>query len=80
LTVHYFSFENSKYEIDFIIQNENDEIIPVEVKSGENLKARSFRLFCEKFQPPTAIRTSLSNYRKEDRLINIPMYIIGDFV
>jgi predicted AAA+ superfamily ATPase len=68
LSIHYFSFENSKYEIDFIIQSEEDEIIPVEAKSGENLKARSFKLFCEKFQPQTAIRTSLANYRKENNM------------
>jgi predicted AAA+ superfamily ATPase len=79
LAIHYFSFNNSKYEIDFIIQNENDEIIPVEAKSGENLKARSFKLFCEKFQPQTAIRTSLSNYHKESELTNVPLYIIGEY-
>ena len=79
LAIHYFSFDNSKYEIDFIIQNENDEIIPVEAKSGENLKARSFRLFCEKFQPKTAIRTSLSNYKRESWMTNVPLYIIGEY-
>jgi len=79
LAIHYFSFDNSKYEIDFIIQNENDEIIPVEVKSGENLKAKSFKLFCEKFQPETAIRTSLSSYRKESWMTNVPLYIIGEY-
>jgi len=79
LAIHYFSFDSSKYEIDFIIQNENDEIIPVEAKSGENLKARSFKLFCEKFQPKTAIRTSLSNYRKESWMTNVPLYIIGNY-
>ena len=77
--IHYFSFENSKYEVDFIVQNEDDEIIPVEVKSGTNLKARSFKLFCEKFQPQTAIRTSLTNYRKEDWMTNAPLYIVGDY-
>jgi len=79
LSIHYFSFDNSKYEIDFIIQNENDEIIPVEAKSGENLKARSFGLFCEKFKPETAIRTSLSNYNSESWMKNVPLYIIGDY-
>ena len=79
LSIHYFSFENSKYEIDFIIQNENDEIIPVEAKSGENLKARSFKLFCEKFQPKIAIRTSLSNYSQESYMTNVPLYIIGEY-
>ena len=79
LAIHFFTFDNSKYEIDFMIQNENDEIIPVEAKSSENLKARSFKLFCEKFQPKTAIRTSLSNYRRESWMTNVPLYIIGAY-
>jgi len=79
LSIHYFSFENSKYEIDFIIQNEEDEIMPIEAKSGENLKAKSFKLFCEKFHPETAIRTSLSNYHKESWMINVPLYIIENY-
>ena len=74
------TIENSKYEIDFIVQNGNDEIVPVEAKSGENLKARSFKLFCEKFQPKTAIRASLSNYRIENNLINVPLYIVGEYL
>ena len=65
--------------LDFIVQNEEDEIIPVEVKSGTNLRARSFKLFCEKFQPQTAIRTSLTNYLKESWLTNVPLYIVGDY-
>jgi predicted AAA+ superfamily ATPase len=79
LAIYYFTFNNSKHEIDFVIQNINDEILPIEVKSGESLKARSFKLFCEKFEPITAIRTSLSNYHKEDRLINVPLYIVGEY-
>ena len=79
LAIHYFSFENSKYEIDFIVQNEANEIIPVEAKSGNNLRARSFKRFCEKFQPKTAIRTSLSNYRKECGMTNVPLYIVGNY-
>lgn len=76
---HYFTFSNSKYEIDFIIQNANDEIIPIEVKSGENLKARSFKLFCEKFEPNKAIRSSLSNYQTDMSLINLPLYIVDAY-
>ena len=79
LSIHYFSFENSKYEIDFLVQDEDGKIIPVETKSGENLKARSFRLFCEKFNPKNAIRTSLVSYRKEDRMIDVPLYVIGNY-
>jgi predicted AAA+ superfamily ATPase len=79
LAIHYFSFDNSKYEIDFLIQNEDDKIIPVEAKSGENLKAKSFKFFCEKFKPETAIRSSLANYHKESWLTNVPLYIIGEY-
>jgi len=79
LSIHYFPFDNSKYEIDFIIQNEEDEIIPIEVKAGENLRAKSFKLFCEKFKSQTAIRTSLSDYRQESWLTNVPLYLIGDY-
>ena len=79
LAIHYYSFENSKYELDFIVQNEEDEIIPVEAKSGVNLKAKSFKLFCEKFRPHTAIRTSLANYRKESWMTNVPLYVVGNY-
>ncbi|GHT34224.1 ATPase [Bacteroidia bacterium] len=80
LSINYFPFENSKYEIDFLIQTEDDEIIPIEVKSGENLKARSFKLFCEKYKPEKAIRSSLIDYKKESWLTNVPLYIIGNFL
>ena len=79
IAIHYFTFDNSKFEIDFLIQNGNDEIIPIEVKSGENLKARSFKLFCEKFHPGTAIRTSLSNYHTESWLSNVPLYDVEGY-
>ena len=78
-SIHYFPFDNSKYEVDFVVQNEEDEIVPIEVKTGENLRARSFKLFCEKYQPQTAIRTSLSGYRKEEGMTNVPLYIVGDY-
>jgi len=67
-------------EVDFIVQNENDEIIPIEVKAGENLKAKSFKYFCEKYKPENAIRTSLSDYRKELWMVNVPLYIIGNYL
>lgn len=77
LAVYYHTFGNSKYELDFVIQNENDEVIPVEVKAGTNLKSTSFRLFCEQHQPKTAIRTSLAEYKTESWLINLPLYAIN---
>ena len=79
LSIRYFTFENSKYEIDFLVQTENNEIIPVEVKAGENLTANSFKLFCQKFKPAKAIRTSLTNYKSESWMTNVPLYVIGDY-
>ena len=79
LSIHYFPFDNSKYEVDFVVQNAEDEIIPIEVKAGENLQAKSFKLFCEKFQPQTAIRTSLSNYRRENWMTNVPLYMLCEY-
>jgi predicted AAA+ superfamily ATPase len=79
LAINYYSFENSKYEVDFIVQDENDEIIPVEAKSGNNLRAKSFKVFCEKFKPKIAVRTSPSNYKQEDCMTNVPLYIIGNY-
>ena len=79
LSIYFYPFVNSKNEIDFLIQNEEDEIIPIEVKAGENLRAKSFKLFCEKYKPQKAIRTSLSDFRQEKWMINVPLCIIGNY-
>lgn len=77
LSIYYHTFDNSKYELDFLIQTGDNEIIPIEVKAGSCLKSNSFRLFCQKNNPKTAIRTSLSDYKKEVWLTNIPLYAIN---
>ena len=76
--IGYWTNERSTAEVDFVIQQDG-EIIPIEVKATENLQAKSFKLFCEKFKPQTALRTSLSNYRKEEWMTNVPLYIIGNY-
>jgi len=76
--IGYWTNERSTAEVDFVIQH-HGEIVPIEVKATENLKAKSFKLFCEKYAPETAIRTSLSNYQKESWMINVPLYIIGNY-
>ena len=73
--ISYWTNERSTSEVDFVIQEEGN-VIPVEVKAGENLKARSFKLFCEKYKPVKAIRTSLSDYHEESWMINVPLYAI----
>jgi len=80
LSVFYHTFSNSKYEVDFLIQNANDEIVPIEVKAGKNLSANSFRLFCQKHKPQKAIRASLAPYKVEAWMINLPLYAIETIV
>ena len=77
--LYYFSTENSSGEIDFIIQKEN-MCIPIEVKAEENLRAKSLRAFCEKYKPETAIRTSMSNYREQDWMVNVPLYLLDKYL
>jgi hypothetical protein len=61
-------------EVDFLIQIEN-EIIPIEVKSDENVKSRSLSLYNEKFNPSLRIRYSLKNLQYRDGLLNIPLFL-----
>ncbi len=76
LPVYYWSAEKATAEIDFLIQYQN-KIIPIEVKAAENLKAKSLKTYHQKFNPGISIRTSLSDYRKEDWLVNLPLYAFG---
>jgi predicted AAA+ superfamily ATPase len=77
LSLNYYPFENGRYELDFIVQNEDDELIPIEVKAGENLNAKSFKYFCKEHKPVKAIRTSLTNYKQESWMTNLPLYAIN---
>lgn len=74
--IGYWTNDRSTSEVDFVIQTKG-RIIPIEVKSGENLKAKSFKLFCEKYKPGIAVRTSMSGFRKEPWLVNLPLYAIS---
>ena len=63
-------------EVDFIIQNEM-QIIPLEVKAATNLKSKSLSVYRQKFRPQTEIRTSLTEFKKSNNLIDIPLYALG---
>jgi len=76
LAIYYWSAEKSKSEIDFLIQY-SGEVIPVEVKAEENLQAKSLKTFCQKYSPKTTVRTSMSDFRKEAWMTNLPLYAIS---
>ncbi len=75
LEVFYWSSETSHAEIDFLIQRA-EAIYPLEVKAVENLQSKSLRAFRDKYSPPRCYRTSLSPYRDEGWLVNIPLYAL----
>lgn len=73
--LYYYAAETSSGEIDFVVQL-GTEVIPVEVKAEENLQAKSLREFCKKYHPATAIRTSMSGYREQEWMTNVPLYTL----
>ena len=75
LSIYYWSADNSRGEIDFLLQNE-DKIIPIEVKAEENLQAKSLRVFVERNPGLKGVRLSMSPYRDQDWLTNYPLYSI----
>ena len=74
LNPYYYTFDN-RYEIDFIIQYKN-EIIPIEVKSGESINNTSLKVYNEINKPKVRIRFSMKNLNKDDNLINIPLFMV----
>lgn len=72
----YWSAENSSGEVDFVLQI-NGQVIPLEVKAAENLQAKSLKNYAARYKPEMAYRTSLSDYRKEKWMVNVPLYEIG---
>ncbi|MDR1015224.1 MAG: ATP-binding protein [Coriobacteriales bacterium] len=73
----YWSAENSRGEIDFLVQNES-RIYPIEVKAEENLRSKSLRAFNEKYRGMKPRRFSLSGYRDEGWMCNVPLFAVGD--
>lgn len=66
---------DGKAEIDFVIR-QSDSIIPVEVKFADNVKARSLRIFVEKYEPKYSIRISQKNFGFENDIESIPLYAV----
>lgn len=76
ISPNYWSSSSGQAEIDFLFQVGQD-VIPIEVKAEENLRAKSLKTYHQKFSPKMSVRTSMSDYRKESWLINLPLYAIG---
>ena len=75
-TPYYYSGDKSVYETDFLIQRKG-AVIPIEVKSDENIKSRSLRAYCDRFEPDYAIRLSTLDYIDQDWMINVPLWAVA---
>lgn len=76
LELCYYTNDRGSSEVDFVVDT-GGRVMPLEVKAETNLRAKSLKTYREKFSPELAIRTSMADYRKEDGLVNLPLYAIG---
>lgn len=77
LTVFYYTNDRSSCEIDFVVDT-GEQIVPIEVKAEINLKAKSLKTYREKFSPELSVRTSMADYKREDWLLNLPLYAVEE--
>ncbi len=73
--IYYYNNENSTMEIDFVVQHETS-IIPIEVKAEENLRAKSLRQYVQDNPGLHGFRFSMSPYREQEWLTNVPLYAV----
>lgn len=75
LGIYYYTNDRGSCEIDFVVDN-GEQIVPIEVKAETNLRAKSLKTYRERFEPELSVRTSMADYKKEDWLLNLPLYAI----
>ena len=73
-SIYYWTSEATA-EVDFVFADSSD-IFPLEVKASANLKAKSLKIYRERYSPNLAIRTSLANLKLDDGLLNVPLFTL----
>ena len=74
-TAYYYGSEKATFEQDFLIQKEN-KVVPIEVKAETNVRSQSLKAFYEKYKPELSVRFSLLPYKRQDWMVNIPLYAV----
>jgi predicted AAA+ superfamily ATPase len=74
---YYWANERNTSELDFLLDI-GSAVIPLEVKAEVNLQSKSLKAFADKFRPVVSVRSSMADYKREDRLLNLPLYAIGN--
>lgn len=75
--IYYYTNDRGSCEVDFIVDT-GEKIIPVEVKAEVNLRAKSLKTYREKFNPEVSVRTSMADYKRDEDLIDLPLYAIDN--
>lgn len=75
LDVYYYTNDRGSCEINFVVDT-GERIVPVEVKAEINLRAKSLKVYQEKFEPEISVRTSMADYKRQEWLVNLPLYAI----
>ena len=71
---HYWTISGNKAEVDFLIQD-GIEILPIEVKSEDNISGQSFKVYQEKYAPTLRLRFSMKNLKSNGNILNIPIFL-----
>lgn len=79
ISTYYYTNDRSSAEIDFLIDN-GETIIPVEVKAEVNLKAKSLKVYRDKYGPKISVRVSMADYKMQEGLINLPLYSVSEII
>lgn len=75
LNLYYWTADRGAAEVDFLVDNGSD-VIPLEVKAEVNLHAKSLKIYRDKFQPKLSIRAAMVDYKREDWLLNLPLWAV----
>lgn len=75
VNIYYYTNGRGSCEVDFIVDT-GERIVPVEVKAEINLRAKSLKTYRERFAPEISVRSSMSDYKREEWLVNLPLYAI----
>jgi predicted AAA+ superfamily ATPase len=81
IDAYYWTNDRGTSEVDFLLDCGN-AVVPLEVKAEANLQSKSLKAFADKFHPPLSVRASMTDYKREDGLLNLPLYAlwtIADF-
>ena len=72
----YYWTSPGKAEVDFVFQDRQGNIIPLEAKSAENVRSKSLRSYCDIYKPEYSVRVSGRNFGFENGIRSIPLYAV----